>query len=735
MYRLSRHDVTVWSLVVTALLIIAAAVGGPWSARAGADPADPPFTVTVTPSKDLTDGQKARINVHARADVIVSKVETRQCRLGPAYASKPEFYFEGESPNCTESIPLSSSSDMRISRVAVQDIARSPEGVNLDFRVGVGSVSLQDSPPITLTCGPVDLCALVTEVSVAGQMPSYVVAPITFVDNDVVRACGGPAEGALATATSDRLADAWTSWTRATCRRPGAAGAPTKAVFGDEGNAVSAFSAGIVDLAYTGLGYNSAAGLSKEPADSRRPAVTTPVALNAAVFAVSGGYLDDLGVQHPYPEVKLTLDEAAALFTGGFSYLSGYRPDVLASIRQRNPRFLPNIAPYTSENPAQGLPQMPAEAETSSWVMTRHLTALAPSQWRVAPNGPPRDATISPALASPPFPAQQVGFYSGRPSLEKVLGISPPVGAVFVMTDLATATALGMTVVSIDNGNGAFVKPTAASLVAALPTMTKDENGLLIPNPKAYVPADQPQPYPLTFVEYAMAPAQPLLTTDCASRPASQTLLTNWLSYITTDGQANLPAGLVPLTPDLAAEAKTAIPKVGASAVTGDCAPVAPTTTTTQPNSLAVDPPPSVDPPPEVPNVDVTTDFNSVTVDDVGGGGGSTDGSSSDTGTGGSSASGGAAFSNESAAGGAAPAAGGSTPTTLDPAAAAKAAEISIPDFAGSRSPSGLVAVLSLIALAVLMTGAALVTSGRRSGPGAPGADDAEGGPEMIELR
>ncbi len=738
MYPLSRRHVTFGSAVVTTLLIIAAAVAGAHVAPAGADPADPPFTVSVTPTRDLIDGQKVRINLRARADVAVFKVQTRECRLGPAYATQEEFLFQGESPNCTESIPLSSSSDTSAARIAVYDIARSPDGLNLDYRVGIGSVSLQASPPITLTCGPVDPCALVTEVTV-GADRSYVATPITFLDDDVIRACGGTAPGALATSTSDRLSDAWAGWTRAACRKPGATGAPTKAVFGGEGDALSAFSAGFLDLAYTGVGYNDATGLAPGPADTRRPAVTAPIALNAAVLAVSGGYTDNLGVLHPYPEVKLTTDEVAALFTGGFSYLSGYHPDLLSSIHQRNPLFSPNITPYNAENPAQGLPQMPAEGETSTWLMTRHLAQMSPSQWRAAPTGPPRTAYAVPALASPAFPAQQIGFFTGRPSLQKVLGISPASGAVFVMTDYATASAFGLTMVSIQNGNGAFVPPTPASLTATIPTMTKDANGVLVPNPNAYVPLDQPQPYPLTFVEYAMAPAEPLLADDCTARPASQALLTNWLNYLTTDGQSNLPAGLVPLTPDLAAEARADVAKVGASPVTGTCAPQA-TTTTTTPTTPAV-PPPAADGSFDSSSFGGVDDFGSSAIDgpsDVGGSG--ADGSSSDTGSVSGGGSGGGLGTDTASSEGAAPSAG--SPTTTNPAGAGNAAEISIPDFAGSRSPSGLAAVLSLIALAVLMTGAALVTSGRRRGPGGSptptgptGLPAAGDGPEMIELR
>ena len=84
--------------------------------------------------------------------------------------------------------------------------------------------------------------------------------------------------------------------------------------------------------------------------------------------------------------------------------------------------------------------------------------------------------------------------------------------------------------------------------------MTKDEDqtdGRRVPDPDAAASGA----YPLTMIEYAMAPAEPLVDAACAPRAESQQLLSSWLTYLTGPGQATLAPDFVPLTPELAAEA------------------------------------------------------------------------------------------------------------------------------------------------------------------------------------
>src|SRR5205823_6084738 len=149
-------------------------------------------------------------------------------------------------------------------------------------------------------------------------------------------------------------------------------------------------------------------------------------------------------------------------------------------------------------------------------------------------------------------------------------------GGVWFLTDLATAQSLGLTTVELQNASGDFVEPTPETMAAAVPTMKADAAGMLIPDPRAGAASAAPglaAPYPLTFVEYGLAPAAPLADATNACRTDSQALLRGWLTYITTTGQTVLPAGYQPLPADLRAQAAVAIAKVGATPASTPCTP------------------------------------------------------------------------------------------------------------------------------------------------------------------
>lgn len=107
-----------------------------------------------------------------------------------------------------------------------------------------------------------------------------------------------------------------------------------------------------------------------------------------------------------------------------------------------------------------------------------------------------------------------------------------------------------------------YVAPTESTMQAAVSDMAPQADGTLVPDPRGG-PVNGTQAYPLTYVEYAIAPTQPLMTATCAPRTQSQQDLAAWLSYITGAGQTSLPAGMAPLTSALQAQAQAAIAKVG----------------------------------------------------------------------------------------------------------------------------------------------------------------------------
>ncbi len=133
----------------------------------------------------------------------------------------------------------------------------------------------------------------------------------------------------------------------------------------------------------------------------------------------------------------------------------------------------------------------------------------------------------------------------------------------FGVMDAGTAAALDFTGTRLAAGDS-YVAPGAASLQAAAA-------GTL--NADGYFDTSSSSAYPLTYVEYAVVPTAPLLTSSCKPRTGQQDMLKNFLTYAVGDGQARLPAGLAPIGTDLAGQAKTAIGRIGTGKATGTCGP------------------------------------------------------------------------------------------------------------------------------------------------------------------
>lgn len=684
------------AMVILGLVLAPFAPPGPSRPAAAQDVSGtlpPSVSVTAVPTSNVTDGQRVVITVHATAEYPIISVEARLCRSGVDYQSnagrRPHVDFNIGGDNCPD-LPVSSSGDVSIVDTNVTDQAQSPAGNVVGFRVGSGTVNWPTvDPKQTLTCDVDNPCSLVVELRGADGVWHPWVTPITYQIDDPVAGCGGPSDGVLATAGSDRLFDAWVAWTLGECGGADRAGAAGRAAFQGEGTALSSYNEGTFDLAYSGAGYDSRVGLLEAEGEPppERPSVAVPLALNATVLAVGGGMLDPQGQKAPFQDIKLTLDEVAKLMAGGFE---GIRGD-LAAVEQRNP----SLREFFDSTSAFGdQPGAYPEGESTSWFMTNHLAELRPDSFQV-PNAPgrfgsdagrPRGAETNLALADPSY-LNAVSLVLGRPAARKIMSVaaSPSSsGGVWFFTDLATAQALGLTVVQIENANGDFVAPTPESMAAAVPTMTVDEHGVRLPDPRATgEPGATVAPYPLTFVEYGIAPTEPLA--DAATnvcRPTSQDLLGTWLMYVTTGGQAVLPSGLEPLPPALAAEATAAIAEVGATPSATPCT-AEPTPPTTTPTTLGEDVPTPVF---EVPTSGSGSGFNG-----AGGGG-----------------------------------AGPSGPmvATLAPEAAELAldaanaelttASIDKPGFAGSQAASVLLAVLAMFGLAGATYVAISVTSGRR---------------------
>src|SRR5262249_58523513 len=118
---------------------------------------------------------------------------------------------------------------------------------------------------------------------------------------------------------------------------------------------------------------------------------------------------------------------------------------------------------------------------------------------------------------------------------------------------------------------GTFVAPTAETMGAAVASMKPNAQGVLQPviapvTAAAGLGVAATVAYPLTYVEYAFVPAEPLVDpSTCLPRTTSQSLLTKWLQYLTGPGQQNLAAGLAPLPASLQQQAAAGIRQAGAA--------------------------------------------------------------------------------------------------------------------------------------------------------------------------
>ena len=611
MSRGRRPTAARWSGL--ALLGIIAAASTLPGVVAGTVAADQGWTLAVTPTT-VTDGQAVTVTVRTSPGYGINQLRARECRAGVTYQSTAAIFppadGEANGPNCPGNA-ISSSSDALVTVDAGALVeSGTPAGESFQFRVGTGvqEWTKPGGASASLTCDSGHPCVLLIELSVQHDDKATwqpFTQPLTFQSDDPLAGCNGPADGALQAGGSDRMSDTWINWTLAECQLPNRKGAAARTTFGGEGDAVERFDSGSLDLAYTAGGYDEQMGLAPVDAPAaagRRAAVPVPVSLNAAVLAVGGGVRKG-DHKVPYKDIKLTAAEIAVLLGGGNS---PDLPPLYPQIFDRNPElkesgFFDLAAGLT----VAGF----ADPEAFSWYGTRYLTQSGGSSWKVpdvatfgADRGKPRGTDAALALASPSY-ANALALLTGRPALRKGLigPSSATAGGVWVLTDLATAKALGLTPVQIENANGQFVGPTAETMAAAVPKMVRDKYGILISDPKATAATGLTQPYPLTFVEYAMAPGEPLLNDECATRDTSQALLKGWLQYVTTTGQAKLSDGMVPLTADLKTEAAKALPKVGASDVTGTCkdavakrkaaAAAAPTTTTKPKPTTTLAPP------------------------------------------------------------------------------------------------------------------------------------------------
>jgi hypothetical protein len=408
--------------------------------------------------------------------------------------------------------------------------------------------------------------------------------PVTFLPDSLSASCGGNAPGQINSTGDDRLSSAITAWSLGACGAgTGGGKALTTTTQGNDGTALCSFAAGKSDLAYSSVGY-TAAGFdpSKCPGGPQpaRPYVAVPIAVNAVVMAHSQTqaiFALQPPVVGPFQnQLNMTVDQMATLLSNG-SFLSGAFAGLWSSsfgqaLLAENPELKTDVG-YRGPLSALAQPIVVTSGTAGTTLFTTtFLQALAPAGDLISnPNvsqgipSQPLGVTSNFGTADPAL--YYVNTYTGSAAMIKDL--SPPTST-WVVTDAASAAAAWggqadvalQTPDSIGSATPAYVAPTKASMSAAISDMTAQPDGTLVPNPKP-MPVGGIEPYPLTFVEYAIAPTQPLLNPDCSPNTQAQQTLAAWLNYVTGAGQSELPNGLQSLPPTLQGQAAAAIAKVG----------------------------------------------------------------------------------------------------------------------------------------------------------------------------
>jgi hypothetical protein len=532
----------------------------------------PPYTLTVSKTTGLVDGEQITVTVQLPPGESIGTGSIRICRPDATFTSRADLgAFSGK---CAPAV--SSSQTALPGLVPFAD----GSGAVSTFTVGVGTATFGPSGQFTQTCDPTHQCRLVVLLPLSTGDVFDASNLLQFSDDSPTAACGGNEPGAVTSAGPDAFLAPWIDLTKSFCIQTGRH-QPTQVAFIGEGEGQQSFNAGTTDLVYSSVGRRFP-GHDDEP---KRDAVSVPVALDAAVIGVFGGFSTTdpkWPAQKPKPygngDLKITMAEAAALLGQG---ADDAKAGFTSPLQARNPEL--DGAPIevgigSSPSPVN---YGPAQAEGTTWLASNTFVKEAGVDWR-APSqtlldnpkpSAPRGPIESMALADPPFSSAYFNLYSSRSSLQKIqVGLQPNTsqfGPQWVLTDLATATFLGIPTVAVQNSRGEFVQPTAASLQAATATMTEQPDGTELPS----IGNDAPGAYPLTFVEHAVAPHEPLLDDNCAPRSDSQQLLTSWLHFLTTNGQAQLSNGLAPLPAAMLAKAQGQVSQVGTAPVTGQCGP------------------------------------------------------------------------------------------------------------------------------------------------------------------
>lgn len=438
--------------------------------------------------------------------------------------------------------------------------------------------------------------AVFTKEGSTHEPPIFLSVPVTFATGGQLAGCSGGGAGGISSASPGRLGPIITDWTVGACKDGlGGGAALTANVAANEGDASSLedFANGTYDMAYSAVGYGATRAFAPSV---NRPYVAVPVAIDAEVLGHLESYTESSPsgqlVLEAFPQqLRITDAQAAQLLGGGPTVTDVKWSSPLGrALVAENPELEPALG--SGEYYGTSLPitlgahmkenlgiVVTSLANAGSFFATSFFHTVVPHSMVSVKTGATKSTSAQLGItadfgrATPPF---NVDSTTGTILIAKAL--TPGAGQGFALVDAATAASMWGGLAdfaiqapsSIGTGDPVYVAPTEASMDAATTEMIPQADGTLLPNPNA-TPIGGVEPYPLTFVEYAIVPAQPLVTSTCTPRTATQQDLKSWLDYVTGPGQTLLPPGIEPLTPALEAQAQTAIAKVGTAKVTGSC--------------------------------------------------------------------------------------------------------------------------------------------------------------------
>ena len=334
----------------------------------------------------------------------------------------------------------------------------------------------------------------------------------------------------------------------------------------------------------------------------QRPYVAVPIALNAVVLGHSPNNQESPPYQSfgtglsDFPQLKITIAQFAQLLSNGGSvdvtggtqtsdtgtWTSQLGQGILALNPGLSNAYQDSCSAcvIVGTGPGVGVAAT-SGTDATTFLATRFLDAVAPGQLVERAESPGRHRASAAGHDDElrgTAPAYDVQTYTGRSILAHYM--TPLSGtAWWTVTDAATAAATWGGVddfalqtpdsLSAPPGQATFVSPSGpqaeAAMQAAVANMTAQPDGTLLPDPQGGAVGGV-EPYPLTYVEYALAPAQPLMNANCTPNTAGQAALSEWLNFLVGAGQNDLPAGMVQLPGSLVTQAQADIAKVGSAA-------------------------------------------------------------------------------------------------------------------------------------------------------------------------